>query len=564
MAVAGLGMVVSPIMGAEGDRQPAEQPAPKADDAGPKAAPQAAPQKEPAKPGGAAPPEKPAEGAPKQPPPPAEAPPPVNMFERVTERAKALAGQPYKAPTVRIPEVLTRLSYDQYRRIRFRPEQALWNGEALFEVQLFHPGFLYRLPVTIHLVEDGQVRTVPFDANLFNYDGLELKLPEQHLQDIGYAGFRLHYPLNTPAYKDEVIVFLGASYFRLLGRGQVYGISARGLAVDTATPEGEEFPRFSEFWLIKPAPGATSMTVYALLESESLTGAYRFDLHPGEATALDVTARLFARADVAKLGIAPLTSMFLYGENKVQFHDDYRPEVHDSDGLLMHTGSGEWIWRPLTNPRGLHVSSLLDRNPHGFGLLQRDREFDNYLDIGALYHRRPSYWVEPIGDWGEGVVELVEIPSQQEINDNIVAFWVPKDPFRAGESLTLRYRLWSYGDGGLASHRLGQVERVHIGWGAVPGRQEQPPRRVRRFVVDFKGGALASLVEAQPVEVRLRNSSGKVTELIAQHLPNGGWRASFMLQPEGQTPSDMRLFLELRGDRITETWSFVWYPNAIE
>src|SRR5690606_22798326 len=349
------------------------------------------------------------------------------------------------------------------------------------------------------------------------------------------------------------------------GRDQTYGLSARGLAIDTAMPKGEEFPRFREFWLVRPAPEATTLVIYALLDSPSLTGAYRFRLTPGRESLLDVDALLFARADVARLGLAPLTSMYLYGENQSRRFDDFRPEVHDSDGLLVHTGAGEWIWRPLSNPRGLRVTSLLDDGPRGFGLLQRDRAFEHYLDLESRFERRPSYWIEPRGDaWGKGAVHLVEIPSAEEIHDNIVAFWVPDEPLRAGATRRLSYRLHAPLDPLAEASRLGRVVRTRIGWAAIPGAREKPPRSRRRFAVDFTGGELNSLARAQPLEVKLDVVNGSASDVDVQKLPGRrGWRVSFVLAPEGAQAVDMRLHLELRGQRLPEPWNCGGSPDEL-
>ncbi|HEX7043043.1 MAG TPA: glucan biosynthesis protein G [Burkholderiales bacterium] len=492
----------------------------------------------------------------------AGAPPDADpVFAQVAEQARALAAQPYAPPRYGLPPALAAIDYDAYRDIRFRPAKALWRGESPFEVQLFHLGYLYRDPVKIHTVVDGVVRPLRFDRDMFDYGntGLGAAMPP----DLHFAGFRVHYPLNRPDYKDELVAFLGASYFRLLGRNQVYGLSARGLAVDTALPKGEEFPAFREFWLVRPARNATAMTIYALLDSRSVTGAYRFRITPGDETVMDVEATLYARANVERLGIAPLTSMFFFGENHARDVDDYRPEVHDSDGLLMHTHAGEWIWRPLTNPQALRVTALLDENPRGFGLLQRDRRFEHYLDLESHFERRPSFWIEPCGVWGKGAVHLVEIPSAEEIHDNIVAFWVPEQPLAAGESRTVAYRLRAM----LASPpgaALARVERTRIGWGAVPGTAKKPPRSLRRFLVDFAGGELPLLAETQPVAARLTATGGEVSDLTVQRIPaSGGWRVSFRLAPTSAEAVDMRLFLELDGRRLTETWNYVWSPREI-
>jgi len=487
-----------------------------------------------------------------------------DVFDRVISKARTLAGKSYTAPDKSgVPESLRSLDYQHYKDIRFRKDHALWLGDSLFDVEMFHLGFLYKVPVRINEVVDGKVEPVPYDPAMFDF-GKNKGLTGKLGPDLGFAGFRLHYPLNSAKYRDEVIAFLGASYFRMVGRNQHYGLSARGLAVNTALSSGEEFPRFKEFWLVRPAPDATTMTFYALLDSPSVSGAYRFRLHPGKHTTLDVEAHLFTRSAIEKLGIAPLTSMFMWGENRHGFHDDFRPEVHDSDGLLMHTGAGEWIWRALTNPQSLRVSSFVDRNPKGFGLMQRDRDFDHYLDLESDYERRPSIWITPQEGFGKGVVQLVEIPANDESNDNVVAFWVPDDPVKANQALTLGYRLTTL-SAGVDAEDVAKVVRTRIGWGAIPGTKDKPPRSLRQFVVDFRGGALEGLDGSQPVKPNLEMNAGKPTDMTVEPLPDSdGWRVAFKLKPDGEKPSDMRLYLTLRDERISETWSYLWDPKAIE
>lgn len=486
------------------------------------------------------------------------------LFDAIASRAKLLAQRDYKPIQANIPDALANMNYDQYRSIRFRPEAALWHNESLFEIQLFHPGFLYREPVILHMATDGPDSALQFKQEFFNYDGPAAPLAGVAPGNIGFAGFRVHYPLNSKDYKDEFLVFQGASYFRMIGPGLNYGLSARGLAIDTAEPQGEEFPVFREFWLVKPAPEETHMVMYALLDSPSITGAYRFDIYPGAPTEMRVEARLFARKDILKLGVAPLTSMYMWGENHTRYVDDFRPEVHDSDGLLMAAANGEWIWRPISNHRSLHVSSLSDVNPRGFGLLQRDRDFDHYMDMEARYERRPSMWIMPEGNWGAGRAELVEIPSDSETNDNIVAYWVPSEPMKAGSSATFAYRLRSFDDY-LPENVGGKVIRTRIGWGANPGQQNPPPHSFRKFVIDFRGGELDNISADAPLEAALQNNSGKVSELKVSRLPDGRtWRASFKLEPDGGKLVDMRLSLKLRDQRMSEVWSYVWYPDAIQ
>lgn len=485
------------------------------------------------------------------------------LFDAIASRAKLLARREYKPIQANIPEALANMNYDQYRSIRFRPESSLWHNESLFELQLFHPGFLYREPVTLHMATDGPDAFVQFKQEYFNYDGPAAPLAGVAPGNIGFAGFRIHYPLNSNEYKDEFVVFQGASYFRMVGPGLAYGLSARGLAIDTAEPKGEEFPVFREFWLVKPGPTDTRMVMYALLDSPSITGAYRFEIIPGAPTEMAVEARIFARKDIQKVGVAPLTSMYMWGENHTRFVDDFRPEVHDSDGLLMAASNGEWIWRPISNHRSLRVSSMSDENPRGFGLLQRDRDFDHYMDMESRYEKRPSMWIIPEGNWGKGRAELVEIPSDSETNDNVVAYWVPAKSMKAGASATFKYRLRSFDDH-LTENVTAKVIRTRIGWAANPGQANPPPPSNRKFVIDFRGGELSNLSADAPLVAEMQKNSGTISELAVRQLPDGRtWRASFKLAPEGDKVADMRLYLKLRDQRLSEVWSYVWYPDAI-
>ncbi len=487
------------------------------------------------------------------------------LFDAITSRAKLLAEQDYISTEINLPKVFAEMDYDQYRSIRFRPDASLWKNESLFELQLFHPGALYREPVALYVAanDSDTLALVPFKQEYFNYDGSSAPLADIAPGNTGYAGFRIHFPLNSDKYKDEFVVFLGASYFRMAGPGLAYGLSARGLAIDTAEPKGEEYPVFREFWLVKPATDDTRMVMYALLDSSSVTGAYRFEIIPDAPTEIAVEVRLFVRKDIQKIGIAPLTSMYMWGENHPRFIDDFRPEVHDSDGLLMASSNGEWVWRPISNHRSLRVSSLVDENPRGFGLLQRDRDFDHYLDMEARYEKRSSIWVIPEGDWGQGRVELVEIPSNSETNDNIVAYWVPAETLRAGDTAAYRYRLRSFGKR-LPENIGAKVIRTRIGWGANQGQTDPPPLSKRKFVIDFRGGELSSLFPDLPVTAEMQNSAGIISELTVRQLPDGRtWRTSFKLEPEGNEAIDMRLFLKLRSQPLSEVWSFVWYPDSI-
>ena len=479
-------------------------------------------------------------------------------FETVQKLAQDRASKPYRERSSNLPDVLAKLGYDEYRDIRFRRTSALWYDHAMFEVQFFHRGFTFDRRVNIYELVGNQVRAVPYNPAMFEFGKQvpPVKLPAE----LGFAGFRVHYPLNTPAYKDEVLVFLGASYFRVLGRNQLYGMSARGLAINTATEGGEEFPYFTDFWLARPDPQQRSLTIYAVLDSPSVAGAYQFELRPGSTTQVQVTGELYPRRAIEKIGIGALTSMYLYGENSTARHfDDYRPEVHDSDGLQTQTGRGEWAWRPLVNPHTLRVNRFMDEHPRGYGLVQRDRDPTHYQDAESYFHLRPSYWIEPLGDWGKGGVELVEIPTDEEIHDNIVAYWVPEAKVEPKKSIPFSYLLSAYTHSS-ARPPGGRVVSTRTG-GILAGPNGQSLPNVRRMVVDFAGGDLDDLYAAQPVQAQVSANGGEVEDVTVQRLPQSAiWRVSFKVKTTGEKPADLRCYLTLYGEALSETWTYLWKP----
>lgn len=485
-------------------------------------------------------------------------------FANVEQAAKDLAATPYQAPQP-IAQPLRDLDYDTWRKIRFKPGSFSWGkNSGPFEVQFFHPGFLYDRTVTLHSVTGGNVRPLVVTKAMFDYSQVK-ELEEKLPTPLGAAGFRIHTAINTPAYRDEFVVFLGAAYFRAVAKWQVYGLSARGLAINTAQPDGEEFPWFREFWIVQPAKGDTALTVYALLDSESLTGAYAFIITPGRETVMEVTSRIYVRKPGATLGIAPLTSMFFYGENSLPSKRmDWRPEVHDSDGLLVHFAGGEWLWRPAWNPATLSINSFAADNVKGFGLFNRDKDFNNYQDIEARYDKRPSLWIEPRGDWGRGRVELVLIPSDQEIHDNVVAFFVPETQAVPGKALRFDYRLrWLATAGDLPP-----VVRV------AATRSSQPDPDSRFYVVDFIGDSLKGLKADAPVDAVITVGPGArlLERQIFRNPVTGGWRLTFKIGidggstikdmlPEKRNPIELRAFLKFPDNSVSETWSYAVTPG---
>ncbi len=483
-------------------------------------------------------------------------------FAWLKGHAQWLAGNPYRPGNQPLPSAMTSLGYDQYQSIRFRPDKALWHDAGLeFRLQFFHVGRGFVEPVRLYEVVDGRTREIQYDPSLFTWDGSGVN-PAVMRGHQGFAGFRIQFVTNWQA---DVAAFLGASYFRAVGGDtRQYGLSARALAVDTAFPRPEEFPRFTAFWFERPAKGATSMRLYALLDSPSVAGALAFDISPGGTLVMDVDTAYYPRKPIERLGIAPLTSMFFYGENDRRAANDWRPEIHDSDGLAMWTGAGEWIWRPLVNPPQLHLNSYFDADPRGFGLMQRDRDFDHYQDDGVYYDRRPSLWVEPKqgphGGWGKGAVQLVEIPTVDETFDNIVAFWNPAEKPEPGHELLYAYRLY-WGTVIPFGPTLAHVLATRTGIGGIIGAQRE--YFSWHFAVDFTGGELGALAKDAPVEAVVTASRGSIEHLTAHYVEQfNGYRALFDLRPPDDSvePIDLRLYLRVGGVPLTETWLYQWTP----
>lgn len=490
-------------------------------------------------------------------------------FAGLIREAQSRAGRAYVRESSLPQDVLQRIDYEAHGKIQFNTDYALFrDGPGDFPVTFFHLGRYFRTPVHMHVLasraSSTQAREIVYDPKYFTMpaDSPARLLPK----GAGFAGFRfqesrLGDQVKLPWRKNDWVAFLGASYFRAIGELYQYGLSARGIAIDVVTPDRpEEFPDFTHFYFEPPADGSDAVTVYALLEGPSLTGAYRFLMRREKAVLMDVEAHLFLRRDVTRFGIAPMTSMFWFSETVKPTAIDWRPEVHDSDGLAMWTGRGERIWRPLNNPAHIAVSAFADHSPRGFGLLQRDRNFDHYLD-GVRYDRRPSLWVEPVGDWGEGSVQLVELPTDDEINDNIVAMWVPKAPARARSRYSLRYRLFWVADEPYPSG-LARCVATRLGRGGEPGQPR--PKGVRKFIVEFLGGPLTTLPYGVKPEAVLSAATGRFSYIFTEPVPDGvagHWRAQFDYTAAGTALVDMRLFLKHGDETLSETWLYQYDPR---
>ena len=466
----------------------------------------------------------------------------------VVELARTLARRPYAAVPTDLPETLSNLTYEQYVAIRALPSALVWAGEGRgFVVEPLHRGFVFSNPVLLFLVEDGGVRRIAYERNRFEFGRLNVP---PNLGDLGFSGFRL----LTTGWGEQPLEFAlvqGASFFRALARGQSFGVVARGLILRPAETRGEEFPFFRAFWLERPTPGTNALVLHALLDSESASGAVRMTFRPGDTTIVDVETSLFPRVNLEHVGLGGMGSSYLFGPNDRRNADDARPAVYKSKGLQMLNGSGEWLWRPLRNPETLQISAFVDRNPRGFGLIQRDRDYASFQDDEQRWERRPSLWIEPIGEWGQGAVQLIEIPSESEINDNILAYWRPRSPLPAGSEAAFSYRqFWCW----LPPDRpaLATVGTTRVGRGSG-GRR-------RRFLVDFHGDMLNG-TPLPDLRANLSTSAGAAHGLRTWAYPDRKTlRAAFELDPGNENACEMRLLLEAAGKPVSETWLYRWTP----
>jgi glucans biosynthesis protein len=481
-------------------------------------------------------------------------------FDKLKAMARRMAGEPYVGPVRPLPDIVSKINYEAWGKIKFDMDHALFaEGPGRFPVSFFHLGMFFQKAVEMNVVAGGNAREIIYDQSYFEMpaDSVAKKLP----QGAGFAGLRVQESRDGALdwRKNDWVAFLGADYFRSIGELHQYGLSARAVALDVAVAgKPEEFPDFTKFY-IDQAETENSLTIYALLEGPSIVGASRFVLSRGKGVIMDIEQTFFLRADVARLGLAPLTSMYWFSETKKETGVDWRPEIHDSDGLAVWAGNGERFWRPLNNAPRIITSSFEDDTPRGFGLLQRDRSFDHYQD-GVYYDRRPSLWVEPLGPWGKGAVQLVEIPTDDEIHDNIVAMWVPEKPAAAGSEVKLSYRLYWAADEPFPTE-LARCVATRLGNGGQPGQPR--PKGVRKFMVEFQGAPLAALPFGVKPEAVLWASRGTFSYVFTEAVPDdvpGHWRAQFDLTVSGSEPVEMRLFLRAGEKILSETWLYQYHP----
>ena len=487
-------------------------------------------------------------------------------YEGLIARAREMAARPYVPPPRPAPEIVQQLDYDAHGKLRFRPEYALFaDGPGPFPVTFQFVGGFFPKSVRMFSVESNEAREILYSPDYFTVreDSPARQLPPD---TNAFAGLWLQESRLQGDWtkREPWATFLGASYFRGVGElGQV-GMSARGVALNVASGIPEEFPDFVAHWITPGATESDPVVLHSLLDGPSICGAYRFFIFRTKGVVMDIEKHLFLRQDIERLGIAPLTSMFWYAEYGREKMADWRPEVHDSDGLAIWNGAGERIWRPLNNPTRVFHTSYLDQTPRGFGLIQRDRSFDHYLD-GVGYDKRPTTWVEPLGDWGRGMVQLVEIPTDDEIHDNIGAYWLAEKPTKAGDALSYHYRLhWVTDQPGFPGNELARVVATRMGRGGQPGKPR--PKGVFKFTIEFMGGTLGNLpfgVLPEPVIWASRGTQSLIMmEAVPDNVP-GHWRLFFDLAVEGDEPVDMRVFLKQGNTTLSETWLYLFEPTTL-
>ncbi len=479
----------------------------------------------------------------------------------LVEHARDLAAKVYVPPYKPAPDIVAQIDYEQHGKIHFKSDDALFVDNP-FPVTFFPVGKYFPKAIRMNAIDGQTAREVLYEPEYFDMppDSPAQKLPE----DTGFAGFQVREKSRQDWRTQDWCAFLGASYFRGIGQSGEYGLSARGIAINTASQAPEEFPDFTEFY-IQPASAAEQpLVIYALLDGPSVVGAYRLVIRRTEGVVMDVENQLFMRQDVERFGISPLTSMYWFDEYDKAYQLEWRRAAHDSEGLALWTGGGERIWRPLVNPPAINTSVFFDNNPRGFGLMQRNRDPSHFLNRWLNYEHRPSLWIEPVGAWGAGAVQLIEIPTDHEDFDNIVCMWVPKDPVKAGQAHDFRYRMHWMNDEPFPAANLARAQATRIGRGGFPYTRNNPPE-IKRFEVEFGGGELDSLPPDVKPEVVITPGRGTISSVFVETTTwNKNWRIQFDLQADGPEPVDIRAYLKRGDTALSETWLFQLHPQQMK
>jgi glucans biosynthesis protein len=190
-------------------------------------------------------------------------------------------------------------------------------------------------------------------------------------------------------------------------------------------------------------------------------------------------------------------------------------------------------------------------------LLQRDRDFASYQDLFNPYHRVPSVWVEPKGNWGDGEMHLVELSTQKEAADNIVAFWDPAVKPQSLQPFRFAYRLhWTReNDRQLSENR---VISTRIG-------ADTSNPRWRQIAIDFSGSKLDTIPEKAPPHAiaTCSENAAIVDNQVFRNPIEKNWRVILKLEPKpnNKDPVDIRCTLKNGKEVVSETWTYLWSPQ---
>lgn len=468
---------------------------------------------------------------------------------KVAEIARALAGDAFKPPAASPLDALASPSPEELAAIRYKPNELIWANDNLpFAIEPLHRTRNMPGELALYLVDGATASRLPYDPAKFEFG--KVKPPPAGTQ-LGFTGFRVLHR-GSDGHLNPVVSLLNASILSAIARDQVWGAIARPMSVYSAE-QGEETPHIRTIWIEKPKPIATELVMHAVVDTPSLAGAVRFTLRAGEATVIDTECTIFARKQVDHLALTPIQATYLSGPIDWPQTGDMRPAAYEAGGVQMLTGAGEWIWRPVSNRSRLQISGFVDRDPQGFGLIQRDRAFATFLDDDGEWQRRPSVWIEPIGKWGPGEVTLMEIPAASQNNKNIACYWRPKPALAAGSETSFAYRqFWCWRTPEVPDGARVMLSRI----GRLPGDTSEVKNRV---LIQFQGEQLSDPNKAATIAPSIWSSAGKVSSVRVFRTPrHGSMRVVFDLDPGGQPLVELRVVLKQDAASMSETWLYRW------
>ena len=469
---------------------------------------------------------------------------------KVVEMARALAAEPHKPPGSAPLDPLGSASPEEIATIRYRTGDLIWAGAGLaFAIEPVHRSRNFPGEVELYTVEGTTASRVVYDPARCDFGTLKPPPASAHL---GFTGFRILRRRDDGQLLPAASL-VNASILAGIAPNQAWGAISRPLSVHLPDQIGEEPSQMRAVWIEQPRSVATELVMHALVDTPSLAGAIRFTLRADDATVIDTECTLFTRKQVDHLALAPVQATYLAGPIDWPPTPDMRPAVYEAAGVQMQTGNGEWIWRPVSNRSRLQISGFVDRDPQGYGLMQRDRGFGAFLDDENDWQRRPSVWIEPIGKWGAGEVTLLEIPAASQNNKNIACYWRPRPGLAAGAEVNYAYRqFWSWQAPSRPDGAIVTASRI----GRIPGDTSEGKTR---FLVQFEGGQLGDPAKAAAIVPTIWSSAGKVAAIRVYRAPRqNSMRVVFDLDAGGQPLVELRVWLKHDNAPMSEAWLYRW------